>query len=80
MPALRASLARGRVELSAQAWVTLATDGYTDYLPVPRPPAEATQVFLRGVAQPVQAAAALLGQARRGGAGDNVAVAVSGPW
>jgi len=80
VPALRASLARGRVELSAQAWVTLATDGYTDYLPVPRPPAEATQVFLRGVAQPVQAAAALLGQARRGGAGDNVAVAVSGPW
>ena len=79
-PVLRESLARGRVELPSQAWVTLATDGYTDYLPVPRPPAEATQVFLRGVSQPVRAAAALMGQARRGGAGDNVAVAVSGPW
>jgi serine/threonine protein phosphatase PrpC len=77
---LRESLARGHVDLSAQAWVTLATDGYTDYLPVPRPPAEATQVFLRGVSQPVQAAAALMRQARRGGAGDNVAVAISGPW
>lgn len=77
---LRESLARGQVEVSSQAWVTLATDGYTDYLPVPRPPAEATQIFLRGVSQPLNAVSELLRQARRGGAGDNVAVAVSGPW
>jgi serine/threonine protein phosphatase PrpC len=77
---IRESLARGRVDLPAQAWVTLATDGYTDYLPVPRPPAEATQAFLRSVTQPEQAAETLLRQARRGGAGDNVGVAVSGPW
>jgi serine/threonine protein phosphatase PrpC len=80
LPALHESLARGRVELTPQAWVTLATDGYTDYLPIPRSPAEATQVFLRGVSRPLDAASALMRQARRGGAGDNVAVAVSGPW
>jgi serine/threonine protein phosphatase PrpC len=77
---LHESLARGRVALSPQAWLTLATDGYTDYLPVPRPPAEATQAFLRGVSDPVRATQALMRQARRGGAGDNVAIAISGPW
>jgi serine/threonine protein phosphatase PrpC len=78
--AIRESLARGRVDLPAQSWVTLVTDGYTDYLPVPRPPAEATQAFLRNITEPEQAADTLLRQARRGGAGDNVGVAVSGPW
>lgn len=77
---IRESLACGQVSVPAQAWVTLATDGYTDYLPVPRPPAEATQTFLRGVTRPERAAETLLRQARRGGAGDNVGVAVSGPW
>ncbi|HSK92397.1 MAG TPA: protein phosphatase 2C domain-containing protein [Euzebyales bacterium] len=77
---MRGSLARGRNAVPPQAWVALATDGYTDYLPVPRPPAEATQAFLRGVADPADAAEALLRQARRGGAGDNVGVSISGPW
>jgi serine/threonine protein phosphatase PrpC len=80
VPVIRESLARGRIALSPQAWVTLATDGYTDYLPIPRPPAEATQTFLRGVSRPAQAVEVLMRQARRGGAGDNVGVAVSGPW
>jgi len=77
---LHASLARGRVAFPPHAWLTLATDGYTDYLPVPQPPADATQAFLHGISDPVRAVEALMGQARRGGAGDNVAVAVSGPW
>ena len=74
------SLARGRVEISPNAWVVLATDGYTDYLPVPRPPAEATKAFLRSITEPDAAVDALLRQARRGGAGDNVGIAASGPW
>jgi serine/threonine protein phosphatase PrpC len=77
---MRESLACGRIALSSQAWVILATDGYTDYIPTPRPPAEATQTFLRGVSRAEQAAEMLMRQARRGGAGDNVSVAVSGPW
>lgn len=80
LPAMHGSLARGRAGVPAHAWVALATDGYTDYLPVPRPPAEATQAFLRGVSDAEQAAEALLRQARRGGAGDNVGVSISGPW
>lgn len=80
VPVMRESLASGRTPLPPQAWVILATDGYTDYLPTPRPPAEATQTFLRGVARAEQAAEMLMRQARRGGAGDNVGVAVSGPW
>ena len=78
--AMRDTLARGRAQVPAQAWVTAATDGYTDYLPVPRPPAEATQTFLRNVTDPEQAAEALMRQARRGGAGDNVGVSISAPW
>jgi serine/threonine protein phosphatase PrpC len=78
--AVHNSLARGHVAVAPNAWVVLATDGYTDYLPVRRPPAEATKTFLRGVTAPATAVDALLRQARRGGAGDNVAVAVSGPW
>ncbi|HSK98015.1 MAG TPA: protein phosphatase 2C domain-containing protein [Euzebyales bacterium] len=77
---LREALARGRTDLPGHAWVALATDGYTDYLPVPRPPAEATQAFLRGLSDAEQAADALMRQARRGGAGDNVGVSVSRPW
>jgi serine/threonine protein phosphatase PrpC len=80
LPEMRESLARGRAEVPPQAWVTLATDGYTDYLPVQRPPAEATQAFLRGVSDPAQAVETLMRQARRGGAGDNVGVSISGPW
>lgn len=74
------TVARGRVAVGARAWVVLATDGYTDYLPVPRPPADATRAFLRDATAPEHAAELLLRQARRGGAGDNVAVAVSAPW
>lgn len=77
---LQQTLARGRVPVPSRAWVVLATDGYTDYLPVPRPPAEATRGFLRDVSEPDRAAEALLRQARRGGAGDNVGLAVSAPW
>jgi serine/threonine protein phosphatase PrpC len=79
-PAMRESLARGRTAVPAHAWLVLATDGYTDYLPVPRPPAEATQAFLRGVSDAERAAEALMRQARKGGAGDNVGVSISGPW
>lgn len=77
---MRETLARGRADVSARAWVALVTDGYTDYLPVARPPAEATRLFLRGVTAAPAAADVLLRQARRGGAGDNVGVSISGPW
>lgn len=77
---MRETLARGRVALGHRGWVVLVTDGYTDYLPVPRPPADATRMVLRGIDQPQHAADALLRSARRGGAGDNVGVSVSAPW
>lgn len=74
------TLARGRAAVSPRAWVVLATDGYTDYLPVARPPADATRGFLRTVTAPDRAADVLLRHARRGGAGDNVGLVLSAPW
>ena len=73
------SLARGMVDVGPEAWVVLATDGYTDYLPAPATPAEATRVWLRGTRDPVVAVKTLLDKARIGGAGDNVALAVVAP-
>ena len=73
------SLARGVVDVPPGAWVVLASDGYTDYLPAPASPAEATRVWLRGTTDPVSAVKTLLDKARVGGAGDNVAVAVALP-
>lgn len=74
-----ASLTRGVVEIDPRAWVILASDGYTDYLPAPASPADATRVWLRSVTDPVAAVKTLLDKARVGGAGDNVALAVVAP-
>lgn len=77
---MRDTLARGRLALDRSAWVVAASDGYTDYLPVPLPPADATRMFLGGITRAHQAVDVLLDHARRGGAGDNVGVSLSGPW
>lgn len=77
---MRHTLARGRVAMPSSAWVTLATDGYTDYLPHDAPAAVVAARATDGATTPYRAVCALLEQARRGGAGDNVGVAVSGPW
>ncbi|HEX6254996.1 MAG TPA: protein phosphatase 2C domain-containing protein [Euzebyales bacterium] len=78
--ALARSLASGRIAVPDGAWVVLATDGYTDYLPDHLTVSSATAVAVAGVDEPADAAHALLDQARRGGAGDNVGVAVSAAW
>ncbi|MBW3606128.1 MAG: protein phosphatase 2C domain-containing protein [Actinobacteria bacterium] len=77
---MRRTLARGRVDLPFSAWVTVASDGYTDYLPENAPAAVVAAQAIDGATTPYRAVCALLEQARRGGAGDNVGVAVSGPW
>lgn len=73
-------LARGRIALPPDAWVVLATDGYTDYVPDGLTAPAAVALALAGSDDPERAVAALLDQARRGGAGDNVGVAVCAPW
>lgn len=77
---LRRSLARGHIGLPPDAWVVLATDGYTDYLPDDLTAEAAVAGALRGVDGVERAVGALLAQARAGGAGDNVGVSVSAPW
>lgn len=77
---LRRSLARGRIDLAPWAWVVLATDGYTDYLPDDLTPEAAVARALSDLDGVDRAVGALLDQARRGGAGDNVGVSVCGPW
>lgn len=77
---LRRSLARGRIDLAPWAWVVLATDGYTDYLPDGLTPETAVTRALAGHDDVERAVGALLDQARQGGAGDNVGVSVCGPW
>lgn len=79
-PELRRTLARGRVGLPASAWVTLATDGYTDYLPTRGTVADVAAHAIAGARTAGRAVDAMLEQSRRGGAGDNVGVTVSGPW
>jgi serine/threonine protein phosphatase PrpC len=78
--ALRRSLARGRIDLAPWAWVVAVTDGYTDYLPDELTPEAAVARALLAADGAERAVRALLDQARRGGAGDNVGVSVSGPW
>lgn len=78
--AMRQSLARGRVRVPASAWVVLATDGYTDYPGTAASAPAAVVEAVAGAEHPRHVVDALLEQARRGGAGDNVGVAVSGPW
>jgi serine/threonine protein phosphatase PrpC len=78
--ALHHSLARGRIELGADTWVVLATDGYTDYVPRGLTPPLGAARAVAGADAAEHAVGALLDQARRGGAGDNVGVSVSGPW
>ena len=78
---LRRSLARGRIDLAPWAWVVAVTDGYTDYVPDELTPEAAVARALVDTAGGAErAVGALLDQARRGGAGDNVGVSVSGPW
>jgi serine/threonine protein phosphatase PrpC len=77
---VRRSLARGRIDLAPWAWVVLATDGYTDYLPDGLTPEAAVARALVGLDDVERAVGALLDQAREGGAGDNVGVSVCGPW
>ncbi len=77
---VRRSLARGRIDLAPWAWVVLATDGYTDYLPDGLTLEAAVTQALIDVDGVERAVGALLDQARRGGAGDNVGVSLCGPW
>lgn len=77
---MRGTLAYGCGPLPPSAWVVLATDGYTDYLPDDLTTAEAVAAAVQEAGDARRAVVALLDQARRGGAGDNVGVALSGPW
>lgn len=76
----RLPLAHGAVDLAPAAWVVAVTDGWTDYLPDGLSAGAAVARAVGGGDGPGRAVGALLDQARRGGAGDNVGVSVSGPW
>jgi serine/threonine protein phosphatase PrpC len=78
--AMLPTLPAGTIDLPVSAWVVLATDGWTDWLPQGLTPHTAARTALSGVGEPERAVSVLLGQARDGGAGDNVGVAVSAPW
>lgn len=74
------TMAAGTIDLAATAWVVVATDGYTDYTPDGLDASAAVASAVVGARGADAAVDALLDQARRGGAGDNVGVVVSGPW
>lgn len=76
----RLPLAHGAVDLVPAAWVVAVTDGWTDYLPAGLSAEAAVTRAVGAGGGAGRAVGALLDQARRGGAGDNVGVSVSGPW
>lgn len=78
--AMLRTLPTGTVDLPASASVLLATDGWTDYLPRGMTPSSAAASAVAGADGPETVVREVLDQARRGGAGDNVGVVVSGPW
>lgn len=78
--AMLGALPTGTVDLPASAWVVLATDGYTDYLPRGLTLRAAVTAAVADADGPDGAVRAAFSQAREGGAGDNVGVVVSGPW
>lgn len=76
----RGGIRHGRIEVGAEAAVAAVTDGYTDYLPGTLAPAPTAAIAVRAERNARRAAAALLEQARVGGAGDNVGVSLSLSW
>jgi serine/threonine protein phosphatase PrpC len=70
-------LQRGRGTLGRNAWVVLASDGFSNFSPPP-PERTAAQV-LTHAPDPVAGARDLVTEACAGGAGDNVAVAAAAP-
>lgn len=76
-----ARLQRGVAELAEDTWVIAASDGFTNFITAPDPGAAvaATLAASGAAATPAEIAVALLDDAGRGGAGDNVTVAVAAP-
>lgn len=71
------SVASGRVRAPEQAWVVLATDGYSDWAPTGGDPAGATGRWTAGAGTAHDVVDRLMTKARTGGAGDNVGIAVA---
>lgn len=71
-------LRRDVVELEAGEWVVLVSDGFTNFTTAPSA-AEAVGAAIVEDASPAAVARDLVEHAGRGGAGDNVAVAVAAP-
>ncbi len=70
-------LQRGRGTLGAQAWVALASDGFSNFCRGPA--AEAAATVLAAAPDALGAARGLVDHACTSGAGDNVAAAVAAP-
>jgi serine/threonine protein phosphatase PrpC len=75
---LRRAASVGREELGAGAWVVAVSDGFTDFAR-PSPEKAIAEAFPGEDLSPEAVAGRLVRAAFRGGAGDNVAVAVAAP-
>jgi serine/threonine protein phosphatase PrpC len=71
-------LQRGRAELDDDAWLVLATDGFSNFTGG-APPAHVVAAVLADGEEPQTAARALIDHAGDAGAGDNIAVALLAP-
>lgn len=76
--AVRARLWHGQALLDDDAWVVVASDGFTNFA-AHHDPAQAVAAVLTRTPDAAAAARGLIDRAASGGAGDNVAVAVCAP-
>lgn len=78
--ALKSTVGRGTLDLGADDWVVMVTDGLSEFV-APRKPADVVPQVLAAVSPPTAEAVAraVVETACRAGAGDNVAVAVAAP-
>jgi serine/threonine protein phosphatase PrpC len=79
IPELAGRMSFGSEPLDPRSWLVLATDGFTNFAAPRGRPAEAVDAALAGCEGVHDAAHRLLDAARRGGAGDNVALVVTRP-
>jgi serine/threonine protein phosphatase PrpC len=79
IPELAGRMSFGSEPLDPRSWLVLATDGFSNFAAPRGRPADAVDEALAGREGVADAAHRLLDAARRGGAGDNVALVVNGP-
>jgi serine/threonine protein phosphatase PrpC len=77
MGSLASFVSRGAVDVDRDAWVVLATDGYSDWAPTGGDLARATALWSAGSPDAATVVHRLMEKARVGGAGDNVAIVVA---